>query len=456
MADSSGPPAAGLDGADPEPIGDSSLASDVLTRDVPASDLTVSDRPPVRRREAEAPLPAWPLTLMISWFPLWFVLGLSGFTWVIFAGPMAASLVRRRGLVAPKGTGWWIAFLVAVVGSVISIDSTARLAGWSLRFGYYIAASIVLLYVLNGRRGVPTSTVIRAFTMLWMATVVGGYLAFVVGDLSFRTPMAYLMPGPLLENDLINALVTASFADVQDIIGVPVPRPKAPFPYTNSWGSMLALLTPFGFMALSDRRVGFSPSLIRFMLAASLVPAIISLNRGLWLSLGLGLIYAAMRFGLTGGSRAIRNSIAVLAFLAVALFVTPLGDLLITRIDTGHSNQDRTELIMDAIDGTIDRPVFGWGAPRPNDRPGLPSVGTHGQIWFVMFSHGFVGFIGYFGAFLSLAWHTRRQPTVAGMWAHVAIIVGMLQMPYYLQVPHQLFTMFVAAALALRLRSSEA
>ncbi len=413
-------------------------------------------RSPVRRREAEAPLPLWPVTLMIAWLPLWFLLGLSGFTWVIFAAPMGASLVRRRGLVTPKGTGWWIAFLVAVLGSVAGIDSIARLSGWTLRFGYYIAATIMLLYILNGRRGVSTSAVIRAFAMLWMATVVGGYLAFILGDLSFRSPTAYLIPGALLDNDLIKALVTPSFADLQDIIGVPVPRPKAPFPYTNSWGSMLALLTPFGFMALADRRVGFSPTLVRFMLAASVVPAVISLNRGLWLSLGLGLVYAALRFGVAGGSRAIRNSIAVAVLLVITFVVTPLGDLLLTRIDTGHSNQDRTELITDAIEGTMERPVFGWGAPRPNDRPGLPSVGTHGQIWFTMFSHGFVGMIGYMGTFFSFAWYTRRQPTVAGMWAHVAIIVGLLQMPYYLHVPHQLFTMFAAAALALRLRSDEA
>lgn len=412
-------------------------------------------RPDYVRPEAASALPMWPITAMITLMPLWFFLGLAGFTWVLFALPMAASLVRRRGIVVPKGFGWWLMFLVAAAGSVFSIDSIARLAGWTLRYGYYVGATIMLIYVLNGRKGLPAFGIIRSFTWLWIATVVGGYSAFVVGDLSFLAPAGYFVPAVLRENDLINTLVTPSFADIQDIIGFPIPRPKAPFPYTNSWGSMLGLLTPFGLMALNEPRIGFSKTLIKATLAASIVPAVISLNRGLWLSLGLGLIYAAFRFGVAGGSRAVRNTIVALVFLVVSVVATPLNGIVMSRLDNGHSDGDRTELILDALEGAVERPVFGWGAPRPNDR-NLPSVGTHGQIWFVLFSHGFIGGIGYIGALLSLTWRTRRQPTVTGMWAHVVLIVGLIQLPYYLHVPHQLFTMLTAAALAIRLQNDVA
>lgn len=412
-------------------------------------------RPTVFRPEAEAPLPAWPLTLMISWLPLWFILGLSGFTWVIFAAPMAASLVRRRQLVAPKGMGWWIVFLLAVGGSVFSIDSVARLAGWTLRSGYFVAATIFVLYLLNGRRGLDVWTIIRSFTVLWLSTVAGGYLAFVLGDFGFRSPTAYLIPGPLLENDLIRTMVTPSFADLQDIIGFPVPRPKAPYPYTNTWGSLLALLTPFALIALREPRVGLSSRLIKFGLVASLVPGVLSLNRGLWLSLSFGLVYAALRLGVAGESKALRNAFIAALVLVVALVATPLGGVAAARIDTAHSNADRFELIFDAVDGTMERPVFGWGAPRPNDR-NLPSVGTHGQLWFIMFSYGFVGAVGYFGAFLVMAWNTRRQRSVSGMWAHVVIIIGLAQVPYYLHVPHQIFVMLAAVAVAIRLQRIDA
>lgn len=405
------------------------------------------------RTEADAPLPFWPITLMVAWYPLWFILGLSGFMWVVLSLPMAASLLRRRGLVVPRGAGWWLVFLVAAAGSAASLDAVSRLFGWSLRYGYYVGASVVLLYILNGHgRGIDVFRVIRTFTILWMIAVVGGYLAFPLGDLSFRAPTFYVTPGVLRANDLIQAWLVPSFAQVQDIIGVPVPRPKAPFTYTNEWGSMMALLTPFAFMALYDRRVGFSPRLIRFVLAASVLPGIISLNRGLWLSLGVGLIYAAIRFGVAGERRLIIQGLWATVALVVFLSVTPLGGLIATRINTGHSNEDRTSLAVSAVEGAIEKPVFGWGAPRPNER-NLPSIGTHGQLWFVTFSHGFLGAIGFVGTMLSLAWHTRRQPSTAGIWAHVVIIVGIVQMPYYLMVPDQLFTVFAAAAIALRLQT---
>lgn len=411
-------------------------------------------RPDYVRPEAETPFPAWPVTAMIAFHPLWFLLGLSGFTWVIFSIPMAIVLTSKRDLVLPKGFGLLLLFFVAVTGSVISIDEIPRLSGWVLRYGYYFGALVFLVYLLNGGKGLSVWSIIRSFTMLWMATVGGGFLAFVVGTLSFRSPMGYLMPAALVENELIKTLVTPSFADIQDIVGFPVPRPKAPFPYTNSWGSMLAILTPFGMISLNEERVGLSRRLIKIALAASIIPAVISLNRGLWLSLGVGLIYVALRLGVAGGSRAIRTSMIVGSLLAAVFFITPLGDLIETRISSGHSNEDRTELAFDAVRGAMERPLTGWGGPRPNDR-NIPPVGTHGQLWFTIFSYGFVGAFGYLGALITMAWHTRKQPTTAGIWAHSVIIIGMVQMPYYLHVPYQMFAMLGAAAVALRLKNDD-
>ncbi len=409
--------------------------------------------PEIQRSERDAPFPFWPVAWMIAGYPLWFLLGLSGFMWVAFSMPMLATLIRRRGLVAPKGTGWWIIYLVAVTGSVMSIDSVGRLAGWTLRFGYYIGASVLLLYILNGRtRGIDPWRVVRMLTYLWMAVVAGGYLAFILGDLSFKSPMYYVMPQALLDNELIGTWATPSFADLQDIIGVPVPRPKAPFAYTNGWGSMLAILTPIAFVALYERRVGLSYRLVRFTMFASIVPAVISLNRGLWLSLGLGVLYAAVRLGVAGEARMVIRGLWATVILLVVFTISPLGNIVATRINTGHSNEDRLSLAVDAVEGAVERPVFGWGAPRPNDR-NLPSVGTHGQLWFATFSHGFLGAIGFVGAISSLAWHTRKQSSTAGLWAHTVIIVAMVQMPYYLMVPDQLFTVFAAAAVAFGIRA---
>lgn len=415
--------------------------------------------PPPARIVADAPLPRWPLVALITGYPLWFLVGLGGFVWVLLAAPMALALVGRRGLVLPKGTTWWFVFLVAVVGSGLSIDTAGRMAGYLLRLGYYGAATVFLLYLVNGRgtaRGaapdggdVPTATIVRSFTWLWMAAVAGGYLAFALGDVSFRSPTAYVMPGFLLGNELIATLVTPGFADLHDVIGFPVPRPKAPFPYTNSWGSMVALTTPFALIALSDARVGIDRRLLRVVLVASSVPIVLSLNRGLWLSLGIGALYVAVRLVIANRGRgALRMGVGVVVIAAIVV-ISPLGSVVQSRVDNGHSDGDRLSLVTAAVDGAAERPLFGWGAPRPSGG-NLPSTGTHGQVWLVLFSHGFVGAVGFVAAMVTFAVVTARQRTTAGLWAHAVIVIALVQLPVYLWIPHSLFTVMAAVAVALR------
>ncbi len=398
--------------------------------------------------------PSWPVTAAFALLPLWFLTGLHGFMWIFLAVPMLAALFQKRDLLMFKGTAWWMFFIAAAVLSGINIDTVGRMSGLLLRIGYFVAAIIFGIYILNGGRTLTVWSTVRSMTWLWMATVVGGYLAFLIGTFTYKSPMWYLMPGALLENELINTLVTPGFADVQDILGTSeIPRPKAPYPYTNTWGSMLALLTPFALIALADTRVGFSPKLIRVFLALSVVPAVVSLNRGLWLSLGIGIAYVAVRLGLLGdGGLLLKMFVGILALLAF-LVITPLGDLIVARIDTGHSNEGRTELVINALEGTAERPFLGWGAPRPNPNPAQPPFGTHGQMWYLLFSHGVLGAIGYCGFFLAVGLRTWKQRSVAGLWVHSVLIIGAVQMFFYLTMPNQLFVMMAAAALATRLQS---
>ena len=328
-----------------------------------------------------------------------------------------------------------------------------RLAGYTLRLGYYVSAGIMLLYCLNGGRGVDVWRIARAFTIWWLCTIGGGYLAFVLGEFSYQAPMGYLLPETLKANELVNTLVTPGFADIQSIVGFPVPRPKAPFSYTNSWGAMLGLLTPFGIMAQSDERVGIPPGVARVGLLLSVIPGVVSLNRGLWLSLGVGLLYAGFRFGMSGRTKLLGQMFVAGLVLSIILLFSPLNNLVAARFNNeSPSDATRSSLILGALDGAVERPVFGWGAPRPNPNPKHPPIGTHGQLWSLSFSHGFVGLVGYMGAMFSFFYWTRKQVTRVGIWAHTVVLIGIVQTPFYLQVPHQLFTILAAVAIAIRLQ----
>ena len=99
------------------------------------------------------------------------------------------------------------------------------------------------------------------------------------------------------------AHVHLEFAQVQHFLGFPIGRPETFFAYTNAWGSAFAILAPCAICAmLQTRSAGWKPA-PRLAMAAAIVPVVFSLNRGLWLSLGLALMYAMFRFWLRGDFR---------------------------------------------------------------------------------------------------------------------------------------------------------
>ena len=70
------------------------------------------------------------------------------------------------------------------------------------------------------------------------------------------------------------------------------------------------------------------------------------------------------------------------------------------------STQDRASNYLETISELAESPLLGFGAPRPSASAWLPSLGTQGQFWTVLFSYGIVG------AFLFIAFFVRMLPRV--------------------------------------------
>jgi O-antigen ligase len=392
-------------------------------------------------------LPAWPLYLLFVGFPLWWVLGLGGFIWLILAVPMLLALAGGP-IRAPRGFGLWLGFLLWMVASALKLDSSERMIGFAFRAGLYLSATVVFLYVYNAsRRTLPPRRVALIMAAFWIVVVAGGFLGLRFPEGHFSTPMEKLLPGGLLANELVHDLVHPSLAQV-DELGRVTPRPQAPFPYTNQWGANFALLLPFVLLALTQVRGGSRRGLIVLALLLSLVPVFLSLNRGLWVSLGFGLVYAALRFAARGRLKAL---LAVLLLVAVAgqvAVVLPLNELL--HGTKKESNEGRLGLYQEAVEGTLQSPLLGYGAPRPSDTPYAPSVGTQGQLWMVLFSHGFPGLMLFLAWFIWAAWRTRGAETPVRLWTHVILVIVIVQLPFYGMLPAAIYVVMVAAAVSLR------
>lgn len=391
-----------------------------------------STRPPVpAQRPATYPgrqlalRGGWPLMVLLGAFPVWWVLGLGVLGVLLLTVPMVGWLLRLRVVRTPAGFGWWLLFLLwAVAGvAVLGVDapgtqpsSTAgQLVGYGFRICWYVAATAALLYAANQPRHELSSTrVHRLLAWLFLVTVVGGYVGYLLPQLSFQSPVERLIPAGLPGGDFLAKLSHPSVAQQMDI-GVEVTRPSAPYVYANDWGAMFGLLLPSFLLAWAGPDAGRRRRWVVPLLLLSVPPFVFSLNRGLWLGVIAVAAVLALRAALLGRFAGLGLLLVGGVLGAAALVVTPLGGLVLSRLQNQHSNDGRTELALRSL-GAAWRgsPVLGFGSTREvqgnffsiagGDSAACvgcstPQLGTQGHLWLLVFAHGFVG-AAFFFAFL--------------------------------------------------------
>ncbi|MDQ3859876.1 MAG: O-antigen ligase family protein [Actinomycetota bacterium] len=411
------------------------------------------DRRPSRIWLRELSLPqGWQAYALFLAIPLWWVLGLSHFIWPVIAFPILLSLLLYpERLRIPRGFGIWLVFLAWMLASALEIDSGGRMVGFTFRFLTYASGTVLFLYFYNASpRRIPASAVVNALAGYWLIVIVGGFLGIFFPNVTFTTPAAHVIPESLMSNDFVHDMVTASFASVQTFLGYPLGRPHTFFTYTNGWGSAVGLLTPFALCAIQGARSRRWRQLLTVALILALVPAIISMNRGLWLSLLVTVTYAAFRFANRNNIRALARLATAVVIAAAVVISTPLSHLIMERFAHQHSNPVRKALYVETFQRAAHSPLLGYGAPRPAEsKRYLESAGTQGQVFYLVFSHGFPGLVLYLGWLVHTLFRTRRIRSTTGFWAHASILAALVQASFY-GLTMATFVIMTAAALALR------
>lgn len=416
----------------------------------------------------------------VAGLPVWWLLGLVSIVPLLVAGVLAWDLWTRRRLVLPLHVGWWLLFLGWVLLGIGTLwasapgavdgDGTGRVVVFGYRFGWYLACTIVLVWVSNcSPRVLADRAVHRLFATVFVVAVAGGLAGVLVPDLVVTTPAQRLLPGGLRGNEFVVTLVSAEVSDVQQVLGDPSPRPKAPFAFTNTWGSVISLTLVFFVAAARAAGVRWRWVALPVLVAAA-VPVVLSLNRGLWLALAAGVVGLLVLLAVRQRPAALVALIAVAVIGGTMLTQTPLGDTLDARLDSPHSNDRRSQLVVATVDSvTRGSPAVGFGGTR--DVQGtfasiaggatpecpacdVPPLGTQGQLWLVLFSQGWIGalfFLTFFALALRRCWRCRTtNETIA------AFVVGifLLQLSVYdtLGLP----MLVVMAALGLVARESGA
>jgi hypothetical protein len=411
----------------------------------------------------------WSLLLMFGGLFVWWLLGLSGVIQAILAIPLLAALLLRKDLRMPRILWAWLLFVGWMLLSALQIDDFNKALTFSWRASIYLASTVIFLFVFNApRRDLPARRIVYVLAGFWVLTVVGGLLGMAFPNRALPSVLGSVLPGRIQGSAFVHALVTPSTTGGNAFAGTGIFRVKAPFIYTNQWGSAFALTLPFAFAALGTMRSGLWRKALIALIILSIVPLVFSLDRGSWLSAAAGVTYGVFRLAGARGGRSVRlaRTLRVMlvggALVGVLVALTPLGSLILLRVNAGYGDRHRATLYESSLILVERSPLLGYGGPvelsvlNPSAPPG-PSVGTHGTFWTVLVSNGIPAMLFFVGWFvLAFAKTRKRLPEGAGLddnarfWAHVALLAAIVQLGYYELLPWGLPIVMVAAAVALR------
>lgn len=430
-----------------------------------------------RRSRLEWWQPGWPLTYLLTGYPLWWLLGTTQIFLVLAVVIMAVQLVRTHRVFARPGFGWWLLFLAWVAVGVLLLQvnapgaepgaSNSRYVTFTYRFCLYLAATIVLLYVYNLRSRIPTVRILRAFGWLFVTVVGGGVLGATVPYLNFPSAMELILPHGIAHIDFVHSLIHPGVAQVIDPEHpTGDPRTSAPFTYTNEWGLSFACLLPFFVAAWFGREAAWRRHAAPWILLIAVYPVVQSRNRGLWIALvvtGLVVLVRTMVFG------KIKIAIGAVAGAALAVAVvlsTPLGTTITDRLTTQGSEGGRTTLGTDTLNSVAEKsPVVGLGTTRPVQGSfysivggdsafctgcSPPPFGTQGQFWLVAFTTGYGGLLFYLGFILIQLFRHIRLRSPVGTVGIVVIVVHLSTMLVYSSLGLELVIIFAAIGLLWR------
>ncbi|MER7459435.1 O-antigen ligase family protein [Micromonospora sp. NPDC126480] len=402
-------------------------------------------------------LPMWPLVLMFGLVPLWWLTGAFYLGWPLLGALLLALLLVRGRVPLPPAAGIWLMFLALVLVSATQLASFASVLTFGLRLGFYVTALVVGVYVYAVARERPDKTaVLVPLCAFWFGLVVLGWLGVLAPRLAMTTPVEILLPGGIAANPFINDMVHLSTAEYSARSLNPIYRPAAPYAYTNNFGSAYAMTLPCVVAFTMLCRRGVLRWALLGSLPLSLVPAFFTLNRAMFLSLGVGLLVLGVRASLRGNMRVAASIVGIVVVGGIAALFIPVADMIGNRVESSDTNTDRLSLYTEVLRRISHSPWLGYGAPVDVDTVSAEApIGTQGQLWMVLFSHGVPAMLCFLAWFVVAALICARATSPAGQWLAIVPVVCLVQIPFYGMANQNLSVAFYAVAFAMALTERE-
>ena len=419
---------------------------------------------------------AWPLAALLLGYPLWWATGMGEIVWTLFAIPMCVQMYRRRPIRLPPMFWLWGLFLTLVVVSSVMLnvhaaDTIATNSGggnyvaYAVRLLNYVSVTIVMIYIGNlTEQELPRLRLIRWLGVVFVVTVLGGLAGTAMPSFGYDSPIKRFVPSSLQGIDFVQQFTHIGTAQVQQGLGFP--RPSAPFEYANAWGnnySMLLIWFVIGWFLLASTRRRIAALGI---VLASVVPVVYSQNRGVWLGLGLGVVYVALRLALLRRFGVLLGMAAVLVVSGILVVATPLQAVVNNRLSATHNSNDlRGSLSQQALSVAAGSPLIGYGSTRSTigsnkslaigKSPGCPKcgnrvIGSTGQLWLILVAQGYVGALLYLLFLFQGVVRYWRDNSVVGIGGTLVLLLSIFYTLLYTAVVSPLAITLIGMALLWR------
>jgi hypothetical protein len=401
--------------------------------------------------------PSWPVTVTLIGWPIWWALGvIESQMFFLMAIPMVIRMYRwkareHRKIKLPPGFGLYIIFMIVILCGIFTIGLQApqtiqssvgdRVAAWLARACDYSGSFIFLVYAGNlTEKELPRRRLAWLLALVGLYTVAGGFLGIVDPHFQITSPLTRLLPSNLQSL----AVANPGSSQVTSVLGYAEGRVKAPFPYTDMWGNCLLITLPW--LAVAWRSYGsrLQRRIVPIIFALTIIPIAYSLSRGLWVGVGVAVVYLGVRYAAQGKMGLLGALCGTLAVVALLFAATPLGALVAQRLDHGKSNDIRASTSRIALEDGLSSPVIGYGDSRRMQggtqsiatgrtsgcaKCGNSEVGTSGQTQLLLVTSGVVGVLTYGLFFLYGIWRYRHDRSPYGM---CGVLILVLSFPFAL------------------------
>lgn len=401
-------------------------------------------------RERQIWLTALPLVVMWAAMPVWWALGVQKPVQILVTIPLVIwMIVQRKSLELPLPYLVFSAFLGWVLLSASSLTTVRYGIAWGMRLALYLVAFAIGVFVWNAlRRDLSPRVLIWGIVAFWAAAILLSFPGMAVPGLSFTSPFEALQLRTGVNIAYLHDISHPQFSEWDAVYGVARPSPL--FPYTNDWGAAIGVMTPVAMYATVTTKDWRVRLLMIGMLCLSAIPILTSVNRGCWISLGVSMAYVVARRTLVFDLRPLGGLVLAAVAGFVIVMTSPLKTLIEERF--AYSNTSTRETLYSASIRFAERsPIVGYGAPQSS--AGIAdsndvSVGTHGQLWTLLVSQGFVGAALFIIALLTLIYVFRPMSGSAPeVWLHAVGFVVLIQLPFYDVNPDGLIVAFVCLSI---------